>query len=233
MSDKLPLVTILTVETYGRMLPMSSSPPARLKATPYHHGDLRKALLDSARLLVGRIGSDTLSLRQVARESGVSHAAAYHHFADKNDLLRSLAVLAFDDLTQELTDAVKASGSAAEALEKLALAYLRFGMSRAPEIRFMFRRDLCMPRGEPDPVEVASLRSQDVVTTAIRDGQKAGQLREGDIAMDTLTFWSIAHGLTMIALETPAFKEIDQATAEQLMRLAVATLLQGMLPPAV
>ena len=58
---------------------------------PYHHGDLRRALIDAARALLEREGAAALSLRAVAREAGVSPAAPYHHFKDKSELLQAVA----------------------------------------------------------------------------------------------------------------------------------------------
>ena len=64
---------------------------ATLEPKPYHHGDLRRALMDSADAILERDGPNALSLRAVAREAGVSPAAPYHHFKDKDELLSAIA----------------------------------------------------------------------------------------------------------------------------------------------
>src|SRR5271155_5863697 len=72
---------------------------------PYHHGDLRRALMDSADAILERDGPNALSLRAVAREAGVSPAAPYHHFKDKDELLSAIAHEGFSRLKQALTKA--------------------------------------------------------------------------------------------------------------------------------
>lgn len=196
-------------------------------AAPYHHGDLRNALLNSARTLANEVGADKLTLREVARHTGVSHAAAYHHFADKNDLLRQLAIEAFGDLTASLQSRIAEEGTAAEVLERLAADYLNFARERQAEFRFMFRRDLCLPEGQPDALKDTSLASQAVVTELIRTQQERGDLAVGDSDLLALSYWSIIHGFTMVVLETPAFKGLPEQVADELARQNVRNLLAG------
>lgn len=196
-------------------------------AAPYHHGDLRNALLISARTLANEVGADKLTLREVARHTGVSHAAAYHHFADKNDLLRQLAIHAFGDLTASLQSRIAEGGTTAEVLEQLAADYLNFARARQAEFRFMFRRDLCLPEGQVDELKDTSLASQAVVTELIRTKQDQGDLTGGDSDLLALSYWSIIHGFTMVALETPAFKGLPVQVADELARQNVRNLLAG------
>ena len=215
---------------------MSTSTKTR---APYHHGDLRRALIDGARELVHFSGVDDISLRQVARQAGVSHAAAYHHFTDKNGLLRAIAVIAFDELTDKLTEALPAAQAepldranavtpaSVDFVEKIALVYFGFAFEHPAEFRFMFRRDLCLPPGEPDPLEVASRRSQAVVTAGLSREIESGRLRAQDAEIATLAFWSLVHGFTTIVLETPAFKSIERADAEALLLVVVRQFVEG------
>lgn len=196
-------------------------------AAPYHHGDLRNALLNSARALANEVGADKLTLREVARHTGVSHAAAYHHFADKNDLLRQLAIHAFGDLTASLQGRIAEGGTTAGVLEQLAADYLSFARERQAEFRFMFRRDLCLPEGQPDALKDTSLASQAVVTELIRTKQALGDLAAGDADLLALSYWSIIHGFTMVVLETPAFKGLPVEAANELARQNVRNLLAG------
>ena len=78
------------------------------EAKPYHHGDLRQALMDSADAILEREGPNALSLRAVAREAGVSPAAPYHHFKDKDELLvRHRPREGFDRLKKALAAGVR------------------------------------------------------------------------------------------------------------------------------
>ena len=195
--------------------------------TGYHHGDLRRTLLLTARELVRTSGADQISLREVARHAGVSHGAAYRHFVDKNDLLREIAVLAFEELETDLIAARDASAPD-DGLRELGRVYLRFAFAHAAEFRFMFRRELCMPPGEPDPLQVASLRAEAVVTDVIRRAQTSGFLAPADPLDLTLSYWAVVHGMTTIMLETPAFKSIDVEHAVPLLDHAVGDLTEGL-----
>jgi AcrR family transcriptional regulator len=190
----------------------------------YHHGDLRNALLDAGSAVAHDVGADALSLREVARRAGVSHTAAYNHFADKNDLLRGLAIRAFDELAIELDAATSAGGPP---LEEIAVTYLRFAFAHAAEFRFMFQRSLCMPEGVFDPLEVAQRASQAVLRAEIVRLQSAGELGQTDPDDMLLTVWSQVHGITTIVLETPVFKSAEPEAAEHLARQGIRALIAG------
>src|SRR6478735_5926047 len=116
------------------IFPMSSSPSPR---GAYHHGDLRRSLVDAASIAAEELGADKVSVREVARRAGVSHAAAYHHFADKNDLLRAVALEAFAELRSRMATA-STSPDLVEALTGSARAYLGFARERPAAFRFMW-----------------------------------------------------------------------------------------------
>ena len=203
---------------------MSSSPVGK---HPYHHGNLRSALLGAARDLATELGADSITLREVARRAGVSHTAAYHHFADKNDLLRALAVQAFLDLQQLQTERIAAGGNLGETLEGLAVDYLRFATARRAEFSFMWRRELCMPDGEPDPLKDVQLASQQLVTDFLVSRRGIDLAATADPNLATLAYWSLSHGFTNIVLETPAFKHAPDEQLDFLARATVQQLLVG------
>ena len=194
---------------------------------PYHHGDLRNALLESARALAQELGADRITLREVARRAGVSHTAAYHHFADKNDLLRALAVQAFHDLNELQAQRIATGQDLAATLEGLTVDYLRFATSRRAEFSFMWRRELCMPDGEPDPLKDVQLASQKLVTDFLVSRQGIDLAATADPDLATLAYWSLSHGFANIILETPAFKHAPAEQVEFLARASVQQLLAG------
>src|SRR5215467_5756971 len=101
----------------------------------YHHGDLRAAILDEAARLVAERGADRVSLRELARDAGVSHAAPAHHFSDRRGLFTALATQGFELLAAAL---VEARGNFADA----ALAYVRFAIGHPGHYQVMFNKSL-------------------------------------------------------------------------------------------
>lgn len=199
-----------------------STSPQRLA---YHHGDLRHALLDAAAGVAADLGSESLSLREVARRAGVTHTAVYNHFSDKNDLLRALAIRAFEDLSASLAESVSQTPSA---LEDIGAAYLRFAWEHTAVFRFMFQRSLCMPPGQFDPLQDAGLATQKVLVSEVLRLQAGGHLHFGDEERQALAIWSQVHGITTIVLETPAFKSVSRESAEAIVRESVRSLVEGL-----
>lgn len=109
----------------------SNAPEAR----PYHHGDLRRALVDAARRLLEAEGPAAMSLRAVAREAGVSPAAPYHHFKDKSELMAAIASEGWVLLTEAMAEAGKAKPDDPLAL---VMTYVSFARSRPALYRVMF-----------------------------------------------------------------------------------------------
>src|SRR5215210_1552970 len=99
--------------------PMTASQPR-----PYHHGDLRRALLDAAVEAIAADGPAAVSLRDLARRAGVSHAAPAHHFGDKAGLLTAVAAQGYQLLADTLTAARQRSGDFLE----VGVAYVRFAV---------------------------------------------------------------------------------------------------------
>src|SRR5918995_6499962 len=95
---------------------------------PYHHGNLRRAVLDEAIDVIGEAGPGAIRLRDLARRAGVSHAAPTHHFGDKRGLLTALAADGFGRLAGELDRTWAATGSFLE----VGVAYVRFALANRP-----------------------------------------------------------------------------------------------------
>ena len=207
---------------------MSSSIVAPPKKTErYHHGDLKKALLEAALDLAIEVGVDNFTLREVARRAGVSPAAPYHHFADKNDLVRELALQAFGKLTRALQEARATRDNALQQLEQIGVAYVCFAFTHHAEFRFMFRRELCAPVGQIDPLELAGLNAQAVLLETVQAAQKDNLLCHDESQSLVLSLWSLVHGLAMILLETPIIKTATLQDAEHLARRGTVHILAG------
>src|SRR5919205_4393672 len=112
-------------------------------APRYHHGNLRRALIDTALAMVTEEGAWNFTLREVARRAGVSHAAPYNHFEDKAALLAEVAALGFESLRQTLEAAARGRPrSARQAFAGIGAAYVRFGVEQPAHYRLMFGAEL-------------------------------------------------------------------------------------------
>ena len=106
---------------------------------PYHHGDLRRALIEAARTIIVRDGAQALSLRGVAREAGVSPAAPYHHFKDKQELVLAVGQMGFEYLGVAMeAELAKADDSIAERLMAIGVAYVLFARDNPDLYRLMY-----------------------------------------------------------------------------------------------
>lgn len=105
---------------------------------PYHHGNLRQAVLDRAAVVLRERGASSLSLREIARDIGVSHAAPVRHFSDRQALLDAVAVEGFARLGARLQEAVAAEARYQDQIRAVAAAYLDFATSDANLMEVMF-----------------------------------------------------------------------------------------------
>ncbi|MGC4772708.1 TetR/AcrR family transcriptional regulator [Micromonospora sp. DT44] len=152
----------------------------------YHHGDLRRALLVAALEAIEEVGPAALSLRDLARRAGVSHAAPAHHFGDKAGLLTVLAAEGFDRLAQVLV-------AAGDDLLTAGVAYVDFAVAHRAYFEVMFRPEL----HRVDDPELTAARER--AGTALRAGV-AARGASGDTGLDPLAAWSIAHGFATLWL---------------------------------
>lgn len=160
---------------------------------PYHHGDLRRALVDAAIRILEREGPSALSLRAVAREAGVSPAAPYHHFKDKGELLEAVAQVGWDALGEAMTVAQGQTPALSTLITEIGVSYVRFSQDHPALYRVMYdcSRDKDMlPEGMQDNEDGAYC----LVRNTFR--QAAGpDVPDVDIELATIAAWCAAHGL--------------------------------------
>jgi AcrR family transcriptional regulator len=146
--------------------------------TAYHHGNLRTTLLAAAERSLREHGADQLSLRELAREVGVSHAAPRRHFADRQALLDALAEAGFARLSAELGGAIAAAGEEfGPQLQAMAAAYLRFATEDAALLELMFASK---HRPGADRLVEAAAAPFGLMQVVIEQGQAQGHLAPGD-----------------------------------------------------
>jgi AcrR family transcriptional regulator len=159
---------------------------------PYHHGDLRRALLDTALKAIDEHGPAAVSLRDVARRAGVSHAAPTHHFRDKAGLLTALAAEGWSLLADALGETAAAGSSFAD----LGVTYVLFATSHPAHFAVMRAPGLAR---RDDPELVAA---QERAGAHLRAGAAAfGSTASDDAATTALAAWALVHGLSALLLE--------------------------------
>jgi AcrR family transcriptional regulator len=180
------------------------------EARPYHHGDLRRALVDAARRLLEAEGPSALSLRAVAREAGVSPAAPYHHFKDKSELLDAVAQEGWEMLQASMAEA-KSNAIGIEQLTALGIAYVCFAREHPALYRVMY--DAARDK-EALPMDVADADPENgnayclVRDTMVEHGADPAQVAHLELA--TIAAWCGAHGLAEMA----GFKQFEHLKAE-------------------
>jgi AcrR family transcriptional regulator len=196
---------------------------------PYHHGDLRQALLDAALLLSTEQGIDGFTLREVARRAGVSHAAPYRHFADKGALVEALATEGWYALAHTLEKAWRSSEE--DSLGRvvgIGRTYVQFALRRPAEFRLMVRPELHHSKRHaqaPTPLQQAAQQSANVLIQGIAQGQADGLIVSDNLQGLALTCWSAMHGLAVILLDgLMTAGTVD----EQMAELVAQTLIRGL-----
>ncbi len=164
-------------------------------AKDYHHGDLRRALLDAARVELHKVGVQKLSLRGVARRAGVTHTATYHHFADKGALLMQVAQEGFFQLDASMARAIEAAPQLPLArLHAAGMGYLRFAAADPAALMLMF--------DSSDPAEHSALvHGTDAfgrLVRCVQDARAAVGL-SGDPLPDAMLSWSTVHGFAALS----------------------------------
>lgn len=194
------------------------------KKDSYHHGDLKAALIAGAIELITQENIDSLSLRGLARYVGVSHAAPYRHFADKDELLAAIAEEGFRLLTSSLLQAQAASEkNPLQQLHAIGKGYIHWGLQHSAHYRVMFGAT------QHKFEQFASLREAakaafEVLLQVIQVGQNQGFMIKGDTRLIADTAWAIVHGFVMLMIDG----QLSTAQAEERTALGLQTFIDGL-----
>ena len=194
--------------------------PAANEERPYHHGNLRTALLEAAERGLRERGADQLSLRDMAREIGVSHAAPRRHFPDRQALLDALAEAGFARLDAELRTALAAADDSFPArLRAVATAYTRFATENAALLELMYT---CKHGpGAQRIIEAADAPFQ-LMLDVIVDGQSQGALEPGDPGQIGIVLFATLQGIATITngdiIEPELLDGITDTAIDQFLR---------------
>jgi AcrR family transcriptional regulator len=160
---------------------------------PYHHGDLPAALLARAEQTLREKGSGALSLRELAREIGVSPAAPSRHFKSKQALLDALALTGFDRLAEAIAASQEDAGEAfADRIDAAARAYVGFAVANAALLDLMFSVKHSPEASEA--VGATAHRWSEQLLELIGYGQRRGEVREGQLERIALPVFAALHG---------------------------------------
>src|SRR5271163_4075395 len=171
---------------------------ASKKASSYHHGALRAALIRSAREILESEGYEALTLRAAARRAGVSQAAPYNHFADKAALLASIAALGFQEFAAAMRHEMSAADDPLARLTATGIAYVAFATSNPGLFKLMFGPSFHQASGDAD-LDVARTAAYEVLRGAVHAVPRPEPRDAGDDDLDSLRSWALVHGLaTMI-----------------------------------
>jgi AcrR family transcriptional regulator len=156
------------------------------RSEPYHHGNLRRVLVDAALAEIADRGPTEMSMRELARRAGVSHAAPAHHFGDKAGLLTAIAVEGFERLTAALRSANERGGFA-----EVGLAYIAFAVDHPAHFDVMYHPDLYRT---DDP---AVLEARDAAAQLLY-GPAQEAYPDRDAFRVGIAGWSFAHGFASL-----------------------------------
>jgi AcrR family transcriptional regulator len=174
---------------------------------PYHHGNLRRTLLDAAVEVIEEVGPAQMSLREVSRRAGVSNAAPTHHFGDKPGLLTALATEGYRLLAAALAQARQHLDDFVE----VGVAYVNFALSHRAHFEVMFRPEL-YHRDDRELLASQRAAAEHLYEPAAAQlGESTSHRRDPGIAA-----WSLAHGLATLILNG----NLEPDTAKDAERLA-------------
>jgi AcrR family transcriptional regulator len=192
---------------------------------PYHHGNLRAALLEQAERTLSERGAGELSLRELAREVGVSHGAPRRHFADKRALLDALAEDGFERLGRALGEADAHTGDGfEERFTAFARAYIGFATRHAALLELMYAGK--HRPGAAESLREAGTRAFAIPLALIAEAQATGEVVPGDPLEVAIAAFAAIHGLAALANAGM----LDPAALDDLVGASVARLVAGLRP---
>ncbi|WP_394831602.1 TetR/AcrR family transcriptional regulator [Pendulispora rubella] len=196
------------------------------KSGTYHHGDLRRALVDAAVRVVDKEGVEALSLVAIAKKAGVSSGAPYHHFQNREELLAAIATDGFGLLAASMKEDAESTvprpgEKTGEArLRGIGRGYVRFALQHPGYFRIMFRPEVKSTIDRADVNEAFAL-----LTDAIALAQTEGALPPGDPRPLILLAWSTVHGASVLWLDGPLESEGLVDNADSLAATVADTLM--------
>jgi AcrR family transcriptional regulator len=174
--------------------------PRKKRAGQYHHGSLRRALIDEALRTIDKLGAEALTLRGVGDALGVSRTALYRHFSDKQALVAAVAGEGFRTLRLALVDAWEKNDRGQAGFEAMGDAYLQFAVAHPSHYRVMFGRFVDSGVHDPELIEEGEGAFRALVDALI-ELQREGLARADDPVLQARFVWSVTHGIAMLVID--------------------------------
>lgn len=197
----------------------------------YHHGNLHQGLIDAALGLIASEGAQALTLRAVARKAGVSHAAPYRHFADKEALLVAVAEEGFQRLSRSMAQRMECYTDPLARFLQSGVGYVLFAVAHPAHFRVMFSSAFSCQ--EPPPgLRQAGEAALAVLTNAITGAQMVGQLNGAKVESISATAWSLVHGLASLLIDQQFHGwALENATPVSLAETTIQLMIDGLNRP--
>ena len=194
------------------------------KDRPYHHGDLRRALIDTALAMLAKDQNWTFTLREVARRTGVSHAAPYKHFRDREVLLHELARIGFVRLGEAMTMVMSCGVSSVRAkFIAGAQACIDFALRNPGLYRLMFSSDA--DKNADPRLHDAAMDTFGILLQILEEGKHDGSFRPVAISALAAASWAQVHGLAMLSINGQL---LEEKVGPDPVRAALDVLLDGL-----
>lgn len=193
--------------------------------TNYHHGDLKNALIRAGIEILSKEGLQALSLRNVAKKAGVSHAAPYAHFADKQALIAAIAAEGYKKLYQQLVMAQNSKNDAFDRLLAVARAYIQFAIDEPDHFKITFSGIVEVEQNYPEYVD-QSKQCFALLVAVVAECQAESILKSDNIQFTAISIWATLHGFVQLylgkqlpgmLLQQDSIQEIFSQHLEQLL----------------
>lgn len=199
-------------------------PKSSIKSN-YHHGDLRVNLLKAATQMIKQSGIESLSLRKLASEVGVSRTAPYHHFKDKNDLLCAIAEQGFSERSKIIeTQIVDQVNDSKQQLKQYMLEYVKYAQQNPEIYELMFGRTIWKQQIDNQSLKNSAYPSFQHQLSITKQWQALGLLdKKANSLRLSQVIWGTMHGIAKLLIDgiytdTNQIEEICQCAANQFTR---------------
>jgi AcrR family transcriptional regulator len=203
-----------------------------MEENTYHHGDLKNALIEAGVEILTETGLGGLSLRKVAKRAGVSHAAPYAHFKDKQALVAAIATAGHARIYAEINQILTANpGDPLRQLVLTALAYLDFSQAEPDLFRITFSGAIEKEQDYPDLVEMAH-KNFDLLREITARGRAAGLFQRGPDDLLAQSLWGAVYGLISLLQQRQVSSAVlEQHSPRDLLFFTLNQMCQGMIDP--